>query len=129
MGRPKGSKNSGVRKAARTPYQTYSDWYDKYTKGYKSGWFAPKYNQADFEVQYELTKKAKVSNPARSVAMQQEFVNRPFEKKYKKFFGVNMPDISNKQDRMNIFLDYIDEQRKLGVDPDDARQELESYLY
>lgn len=129
MGRPKGSKNSGIRKAARTPYQTYSDWYDKYTKGYKEGWFAPKYNQADFEEQYNLAKLAKLRNPARAVAQSQEYVDRTFEKRYKELYGKALPDIRNVSDREKLFLDYVDEMRAQGKDYDEARDEFEKYFY
>ena len=37
MGRRIGSKNKNTRAKARSAYDTYSYWYDKYTKGEKAG--------------------------------------------------------------------------------------------
>ena len=37
MGRKLGSKNKVKRSKARSAYDTYSYWYDKYTKGEKAG--------------------------------------------------------------------------------------------
>ena len=37
MGRKLGSKNKGARAKARSPYETYEYWYNKYTKGEKAG--------------------------------------------------------------------------------------------
>lgn len=37
MGRPIGSKNKKPRAKARTAYETYEYWYDKYTRGEKAG--------------------------------------------------------------------------------------------
>ena len=53
MGRPKGSKNKRVRAKARTPYQTYSDWYDKYTKGAKKSLFRDKLTPEEFREKME----------------------------------------------------------------------------
>ena len=37
MGRKLGIKNKKTRAKAKSPYETYSYWYDKYTKGEKAG--------------------------------------------------------------------------------------------
>ena len=37
MGRKLGSKNKKIRAKARSAYDTYSYWYDVYTKGEKAG--------------------------------------------------------------------------------------------
>ena len=37
MARPKGSKNKKPRAKARSAWETYNFWYDKYTKGEKAG--------------------------------------------------------------------------------------------
>ena len=82
MGRKLGSKNKGKRAKARSAYDTYSYWYDKYTKGEKAGWFRPKYSKQEFDKMYNLAKKAGIkTNRARTIAMSQEYVDRKFEKK------------------------------------------------
>ena len=130
MGRKLGSKNKGVRAKARSAYDTYSYWYDKYTKGEKTGWFRPKLYKQEFDKMYDLTKKSGVKNNiARTVAMSQEYVDRKFEKKYKELYGKNMGDIRDKADREQLFLDYVDELTAQGMSYDDARNEFEKYFY
>ena len=130
MGRKLGSKNKAVRAKARSAYDTYSYWYDTYTKGEKAGWFRPKLNEQDFNEMYDLAKKAGIkTNRARSIAMSQEYVDRTFEKQYKNLYGKNMGDIRNKADREQIFLDFVDELTAQGKSYDDARKEFESYFY
>jgi hypothetical protein len=129
MGRPKGSKNKTLRVKARTPYQTYSDWYDKYTKGHKKGWFAPKYSKAEFDQEYNLAKLAKLKNPARSVAMSQLYVERSFIKAYKKQYGKDLGDITDKQTRIDIAETWVKEKMAEGLDESDAWEEFREYFY
>ena len=130
MGRKLGIKNKKIRAKAKSPYETYSYWYDKYTKGEKAGWFRPKYSEQEFNEMYDLAKKAGIkTNRARSIAMSQEYVDRKFEKQYKKLYGKNMGNIKNKADREQIFLDFVDELTAQGMSYDDARNEFESYFY
>lgn len=129
MGRPKGSKNKRLRKKARSPYQTYSDWYDKYTKGHKAGWFSGKLTEDEFKREYEKTRRAKVSNPARSIAASQEYVDRRFEKQYKELYGKELGDLRNKADREQLFIDFVDEMMTNGMSMDEARDEFEKYFY
>ena len=130
MGRKLGSKNKGVRAKARSAYDTYSYWYDKYTKGEKAGWFRPKYSEQEFNDMYDLAKRAGIkTNRARTIAASQEYVDRNFEKKYKELYGKNMGDIRDKADREQLFLDYVDELTAQGMSYDDARNEFEKYFY
>ena len=130
MGRKLGSKNKGVRAKARSAYDTYSYWYDKYTKGEKAGWFRPKYTKQEFNQMYDLAKKAGIkTNRARTIAASQEYVDRKFEKKYKELYGKNMGDIRNKTDREQLFVDFVDELVAEGKSYDDARNEFEKYFY
>lgn len=130
MGRPKGSKNRGVRKAPRTPYQTYSDWYDKYTKGGKSKLFDKKLTKQEFEYWYKIAKAKGYANPARKVAMEQEYVERSFERGLRRKYGKdNMPDLSTKEARMKAAQDYIDELTAQGMSEDDAWEEFREYFY
>ena len=130
MGRKLGSKNKGKRAKARSAYDTYSYWYDKYTKGEKAGWFRPKYTKQEFNQMYDLAKKAGVkNNRARTIAASQEYVNRKFEKQYKELYGKNMGDIRDKADREQLFLDFVDELRMQGMSYDDAKSEFKKYFY
>ena len=115
------------RAKARSPWETYNYWYDKYTKGEKKGWFRDKLTESEFNKQYDLAKKAKMANPAKAVAQSQEYVDREFEKKYKKLYGKNLPDIRDKKARENLFIDFMNES---GIDDwDEARDEFEKYFY
>ena len=84
MGRPKGSKNRTLRARPKSAWDTYNYWYDKYTKGAKAGWFREKLTKQEFESMYETAKKLGWKNPARSIARAQEYVDRDFERKYKR---------------------------------------------
>lgn len=129
MGRPKGSKNKGKRKAPRTPYQTYSDWYDKYTKGDKSKLFMPKFNKDEFEFWYKRAKAKGLKNPARKVAMDQEYVERSMEKGLRKMYGDNMPDLNTKEARQQVARDYVDKLISQGLTESDAWEEFREYFY
>ena len=130
MGRKLGSKNKVKRAKARSAYDTYSYWYNKYTKGEKAGWFRPKYSKQEFDKMYDLAKKAGIkTNRARTIAMSQEYVDRKFEKKYKELYGKELGDLTNPKDRERLFLDFKDELVAQGMTYDDARQEFERYFY
>lgn len=130
MGRRIGSKNKGTRAKARSAYDTYSYWYDKYTKGEKAGWFRDKLSEQEFNEMYDLAKKAGIkTNRARTIAASQEYVDRKFEKQYKELYGRNMGDIRDKADREKLFTDFVDELTAQGMSYDDARKEFESYFY
>ena len=130
MGRKLGSKNKGKRAKARSAYDTYSYWYDKYTKGEKAGWFRPKLNKQEFEEMYDLAKKAGIKhNRARTIAASQEYVDRKFEKKYKELYGKEMGDIRDEKAREQLFTDFVDELTAQGMSYDDARKEFERYFY
>ena len=130
MGRKLGSKNKSTRTKAKSAYETYEYWYDKYTKGEKAGWFKPKLNEQEFNEMYDLAKKAGIkTNRARTIAMSQEYVDRKFEKKYKELYGKNMGDLRDPKDRKKLFLDFADELIMQGMSYDEARNEFEKYFY
>ena len=142
MGRPKGSKNSRKRNSARSAYQTYSDWYDKYTKGYKNKFFSPKYHekeqytgdQESFEYWYKRAKAKGYSNPARHVAMSQEYVERSFEKAFVKKYGKDPStyplDLSNKKERIKFAEDFVNDlMQNGGLTESDAWEEFREYFY
>lgn len=115
MGRKVGSKNKKKSNARRTAYQTYSEWYDKYTKTPdKAQWFGPKYTKEEFEREYKLTTG---NNRARKVAMSQEYVDRKFEREYTKWYKANQSpfsmggneaflDLSDPADRRELFYEF-----------------------
>ena len=130
MGRPLGSKNKKPRKAAKTAWETYNYWYDKYTKDEKAGWFKEKLTKEEFEAQYELAKKAGIKvNRARTIARSQEYVDRKFEKKYKELYGQKLGDLRDKRAREDLFFDFVDELQQSGMSYDEARNEFEKYFY
>lgn len=129
MGRPKGSRNKTKRAKARSAWETYNYWYDKYTKGKKAGWFRPKLSKQEFEQQYDVAKKLGMTNPARTIAMSQEYVDRKFERKYKELYGQDLPDIRDKDARIRLFEDFVDEMQAQGLTYDEARDEFEAYFY
>ena len=130
MGRKLGSKNKVKRAKARSAYETYEYWYDKYTKGEKAGWFRPKYSEQKFNEMYDLAKRSGIkNNRARSIAMSQEYVDRKFEKKYKELYGKEMGDLRDPKDREKLFLDFVGELTAQGMSYDDAREEFEKYFY
>ena len=130
MGRKLGSKNKVKRAKARSAYDTYSYWYDKYTKGEKAGWFRPKYSKQEFDKMYDLAKKAGIkTNRARTIAMSQEYVDRKFEKKYKELYGKELGDLTNPKDREKLFSDFTKELIAQGMSYDDAKSEFEKYFY
>ena len=130
MGRKLGSKNTVKRAKARSAYDTYSYWYDKYTKGEKAGWFRPKYSEQKFNEMYDLAKRSGIkNNRARSIAMSQEYVDRKFEKKYKELYGKELGDLTDPKDREKLFLDFTKELTAQGMSYDDARKEFERYFY
>ena len=130
MGRKLGSKNKVKRAKARSAYDTYSYWYDKYTKGKKAGWFRPKYSKQEFDKMYDLAKKAGIkTNRARTIAMSQEYVDRKFEKKYKELYGKELGDLTNPKDREKLFSDFTKELTAQGMSYDDAKSEFEKYFY
>ena len=130
MGRKLGSKNKVKRAKARSAYDTYSYWYDKYTKGEKAGWFRPKYTEQKFNEMYDLAKRSGIkNNRARSIAMSQEYVDRKFEKKYKELYGKELGDLTDPKDREKLFSDFTKELTAQGMSYDDARNEFEKYFY
>ena len=130
MGRKLGSKNKTIRAKARSAYDTYEYWYDKYTKGKKAGWFKPKLTKQKFDEMYELAKRSGIkTNRARSIAMSQEYVDRNFEKKYKELYGKELGDIRDPKVREKLFTDFVDELRMQGMSYDDAKEEFQRYFY
>ena len=130
MARRKGSRNKVKRKGPRTPYQTYSDWYDKYTKGDKAKLFSKKLSKEEFEYWYRRAKAKGLKNPARKVAMEQEYINRSMERGLRKLYGNELPDLSTKEARMKYAQDYVNDLIiNGGLSEEDAWEEFRDYFY
>lgn len=105
----------------RSAYETYSYWYDKYTKGDKQYWFKDKLTIEEFDITYNTFKRNKIKNPARTIAAQQIILDRDFLKKYKKKYGKDLTDIRTAEDREQIYIDWINE--------GGTRETFEEYFY
>ena len=112
------------RAKARSPWETYNYWYDKYTKGDKKNLFGDKYTKKEFDKQYNLAKLAKMANPAKAVAQSQEYVDRSFEKNFNKYYGKKLQsigeDLSDRKVRLELARKWVQEQ---GFDPDEKDNE------
>lgn len=129
MARRKGSKNKGMRAKPRSAYEAYSYWYDKYSSGYKAGWFHDKLSPAEFSEEYEMARRAKVANPAKTIATEQRYVSYDFAQKYKSLYGKNLGDVRDSKVRQDLFWEFTDALVQEGMDFDDARKEFEEYFY
>ena len=131
MARPKGSRNKRARKKARSAYETYKAWYKQYTKNGKDRLFSPMYDQQEFEYWYERAKVKKSSNPARTVAMNQEYIGRSMEKVLKKRFGdyADFPELDTKEKRIAFSEKYIDDLMEWGMEESDAWEDFRNYYY
>lgn len=112
------------RSKARSAWETYNYWYDKYTKGDKKNLFGAKYTKDEFEQQYKLAKLAKIQNPAKAVAQSQEYVDRSFEKNFNKFYGKKLQslgkDLSDKDVRLDLARKWVEDQ---GFNPNDTNND------
>lgn len=140
MGRPIGSKNKKPANKPRSSYDTYVDWYKKYTKK-NPGLFRPMYDEEEFKKEYGKLTKAAISNPrfknnkARWLARAQEYVDRSFEKKYRDITGKKLDDLSDPTKREQLFTDWAkavildrpDLTKKEAYD--EARTLFQSYYY
>ena len=138
MARLKGSKDTKKRAAKKTAYETYSYWYDRYTKDPdKAKFFSFKYNEQEFASEYNLTKLARLDNPARRVAQSQLVIDlnksnlkrsdlKGFAKKYEALFNEELPDLKDAKVREQIFIDFKD---ILGLSWSDADEHFQKYFY
>ena len=133
MARKTGSKDTKKRAAKQNAYETYSYWYDRYTRETQSNLYSSKYTRAEFEEQYKLTKRAKMSNPARTVARSQSLVDDPrkFERRYRQMYNETVPEEfkTDKAVRQDIFENFVNDLVAQGMTYDEARQEFERYFY
>lgn len=133
MARKTGSKDTKKRATKQSAYEAYSYWYDRYTRETQSNLYSRKYTRAEFEDQYELTKRAKMTNPARTVARSQSLVDDPrkFERRYRQLYNETVP-VEFKTDkavRQEIFENFVNDLVAQGMTYDEARAEFERYFY
>ena len=64
------------RKARRSSYEAYSDWYDEYES---RGLFEEKYTKEEFQKQFRKAQMAGLKNPAKAVASSQRKYSRKME--------------------------------------------------
>lgn len=129
MARKKGSRDRAARAKARSSYETYSAWYDKYTKGEKAGLYGDKLSKAEFDARYQEARSARLSNPARAVAMDQKLLSWDFLNKYKSLYGRYPTDIRDNEVRQRIATDFIETLRAAGMTQKDAREKFYEYFY
>ena len=136
MGRPRGRKNRRVRAKPRTAYETYSYWYDEYTKGKKKSLFRDKLTESEFKDKYARLKQLdrmqgiKPVNVARRVAMAQERITREGERKAKELYG-KLPDLTTEADREAFFTQFYNDMKNQYGDlsHDDIEEEFREYFY
>lgn len=110
----------------RTPYETYSYWYDVKTKtaaGKKK--YYEKLTKEEFEMEYELVRRAGAKNPAKTIAEGQRKLSYSVQKRYEDLTGkrVSADDIATKEAREALFYGLVDQ---LDGDYEKAREEFEA---
>ena len=110
----------------RTPYETYSYWYDKKTKtaaGKKK--YYEKLTKEEFEKEYDLVRQAGAKNPAKTIAEGQRKLSYNVQKAYQDLTGkkVTAEDIETKAAREALFYSLVDQ---LEGDYEEARKEFEA---
>ena len=110
----------------RTPYETYSYWYDKKTQsaaGKKK--YYEKLTKEEFEREYDLVRREGAKNPAKTIAEGQRKLSFKVQKEYEKLTDrrVTAEDIETKEAREQLFYDLVD---ALDGDYEKAREEFEA---
>ena len=110
----------------RTPYETYSYWYDKktHTEAGKKKYYE-KLTEEKFEKEYKLVRKAGAKNPAKTIAEGQRKLSYNVQRAYQELTGkkVTAEDIETKKAREALFYNLVDQ---LDGDYDQAREEFEA---
>ena len=97
------------RAARRSPYETFSYWYDVKTKteaGKRK--YLPKLSEEDFEKEYKLAKEAGLKNPAKKIAEGLRKIDYSFQKAYEEETGkkLKIEDYETTEARKQLFLDF-----------------------
>ena len=86
-------------------------------------------SKEEFDYWYKRARAKGYSNPARKVAMEQEYVERSMERGLRKMYGDDMPDLSTKEARMKYAQEYVDQLILDGLSEADAWEEFREYFY
>lgn len=123
------------RAKARSAWETYNSWYDKYTKGTKKNLFTPRYSKEEFDKMYKdiqnYNKSARktgiptIKNPAKAVVQSQSYFDRDFINKWNRSHDrgsklQDMEDLSNREARRMLAEDWV---RAQGFDPNASDNE------
>ena len=115
------------RATRRTPYETYSYWYDQKTKtdaGKRK--YKPKLTESEFYEYYDDAKDAGVRNPAKTIAEKQRKIRYSFQKEYEQAMDkkLTIEDFETPEARERLFMDFAE-----GYDDTDAAREAFEDLY
>lgn len=100
-------KYKANRKKARSPYATYKAYYKKVTKR-NPDMYTQMYTKKEFMEWYLNAKDAKIKNPAINVARSQRKWPYQFTRRYKKATGNALTGRETKEEREQIFRDFVD---------------------
>lgn len=111
----------------RTPYETYSYWYNQKTKtdaGKRK--YKPKLTESEFYEYYDDAKDAGVRNPAKTIAEKQRKIRYSFQKEYEQAMDkkLTIEDFETPEARERLFMDFAE-----GYDDTDAAREAFEDLY
>ncbi len=111
----------------RTPYETYSYWYDQKTKtdaGKRK--YKPKLTESEFYEHYDNAKDAGVKNPAKTIAEKQRKIRYSFQREYEQAMDkkLTIEDFETPEAREQLFWDFVE-----GYDDTDAAREAFEDLY
>lgn len=114
------------RAKARTPYETYSYWYDIKTKsaqGKKK--YHEKLTAKEFDKVYRQARDLGWKNPAKTIAQKQRKIDYNFQKNYEAAMGVKLKaeDFETKEARQALFMNFT------GGNPTDELREAFETLY
>lgn len=113
------------RAARRTPYETYSYWYDVKTKSEKGKRkYHEKLTVEEFEKVYKEAKDLGWKNPAKTIAEKQRKILYDFQKNYEEATGTKLTveDFETKEARENLFFSFA----ALYENGEIAREEFEA---
>ena len=113
------------RAARRTPYETYSYWYDVKTKTEKGKRkYHEKLTVEEFDIVYKEAKDLGWRNPAKTIAEKQRKIEYNFQRNYEEATGkkLKVEDFETKEARENLFFDFV----SLYENGDIARDQFEA---
>ena len=96
------------RKKARSPYKTYSDYFDKVTKR-NPDMYGKKYTRKEFYEWYEEAKAKGFKNPAIVVARSQRQWEYQFQRRYEKETGRKLTGKESSEEKISIFVQFVED--------------------